>query len=77
MNNVVVMRAIAERMNWIYNKVIKNPANKDKDLSKWKDEIKDLYEAYFELRGRKGTVVFVQGLDTEANNVDSIYQLTR
>lgn len=76
MNNNVVMTAINERMSWIYEKVICNPANKGKDLSKWKDEIKDLHDAYMELRGHSGSVAYVQGVDTQINNVTSIYALT-
>ena len=77
MNNAVVMTAIERRMDWLYNNVWLNPANKGKDLSSTKKEIEDLYNAYFELRGHNGSAVFVHGVDYEVNNVDSIYQLTR
>lgn len=77
MNKTVVMTAIEKRMVWIFNNVILNPKNEGKDLTSAKDEIKDLYEAYVELRGKSNSVVNVFGVDTEFNNVDSIYQLTR
>lgn len=77
MNNLVVMTAIERRMDWVFNNVWLNPANKGKDLSNTQKELEDLYNAYFELRGHKGSVVFVHGVDCEVNNVDSIYKLTR
>ena len=43
----------------------------------WIYEIKDLHDAYMELRSRTGSVVYVQGIDMEVNNVDSIYMITR
>lgn len=76
MKNRVVMTAIERRMKWIYESVICNPDNNGKDLTFWKEEIADLYDAYFEIRGTKGSLVFVEGIDTEPNNVDSIYKLT-
>lgn len=42
-----------------------------------KDNIKDLYDTYFELRGYRGFVSGIAGVDGEVGNVDSIYKLTR
>lgn len=74
MNNLVVMHAIADRMEFEF-KVLTNPKNKGYDMSKHISDIKDLHEAYFELRGHKGYVSFVQGVDVEVGNVQSIYDL--
>ena len=38
-------------------------------------EIKELHEAYFEIRGSKGHVSYVAGVDEEAGDVDSMYNL--
>lgn len=74
MNKDLVMRAIANEMEYLYTKVLTNPKNEGKDLSKWIGEVKELYEAYFELRGHEGTIRFIQGMDVEANNVKDIYK---
>ncbi len=76
MKNKVVMTAIERRMKWIYETVICNPANRGKDLTFWKEEISDLHDAYFELRGNKSFVNVVEGIDVEPNSVDNIYKLT-
>lgn len=34
-----------------------------------------LHEAYFEIRGNKGHVSYVAGVDEEAGDVDSMYNL--
>ena len=77
MNKSVVMTAIERRMDWIYDKMICNPKNEGKDMTTWNHEIKELYDAYMELRGHAGSVVYVAGIDGEVNNVKSIYELTR
>lgn len=76
MNKLVVLKAIAERMDMIYSKVICNTLNKEKDLSAYIKEIEELHDAYFELRGHTGSASYVQGVDSEVNNVESIYVLT-
>lgn len=78
MNNVIVLQAIEDKMDFLFNKVWCNPKNENKDLSKVQDDIKDLYEAYIEIRGHAGAVSGAGLLDTRGfNNVDSIYELTR
>lgn len=76
MKNQAVMTAIERRMDWLFTQVISNPENQDKDLSMYKEEISDLHESYMELRGHRGSIVFVHGIDTEVNSVQSIYDLT-
>lgn len=77
MNNTVVMTAISERMTALF-KIYTNPLNEGKPaLAKISAEIADLYEAYFELRGCTGSAGGFAGLDSEVNNVKSIYELTR
>ena len=77
MNNKVVMTAIERRMDFIFNKVICNPNNIGKSLKLFEKEIEELYKSYMELRDNSGYDVFVDGLCTEVNNVQSIYDLTK
>ena len=76
MNKRVVMSAIAREMNFWFDSY-NNPKNDDNGKKYASDKIKDLYEAYMELRGHKGIVVNIAGSDSEACDVDSIYTLTR
>ena len=75
MKKELVMTAIAHEIEFWF-KVVCNENNSDKGKRNAAQKINDLYEAYFELRGHKGTVVFVQGTDAEANSVQSIYDLS-
>lgn len=74
--NAVLMTAIYHELELkfkVYN------ANQDKPplIQRTREEIAILHEAYFELRGRRGTVSGILGMDNEPNSVDSIYVLTR
>lgn len=75
MNNKVVMKAIAREMEWIFDKILTNPKNAGKDLTKYENEIKDLYDAYMELRGNTGRISNIAGCCNEINDVVSIYEL--
>lgn len=71
-----VMSAIADKMDMLF-KVICNPKNERKDLSMVKKQIEELYNAYFAIRGNKGTLVYVEGIDDETNKVKTIYEFTK
>lgn len=44
-------------------------------LEEAEKKIIGLHEAYFEIRGSKGHVSYVAGVDEEAGDVDSMYNL--
>ena len=75
-NKKIVMTAIAKEMEFQF-KIATQPNNDEDFKQKAKDNIKDLYDAYFELRGHRGFVSGIAGVDGEVGNVDSIYKLTR
>lgn len=52
-NKKIVMTAIAKEMEFQF-KIATHPNNDEDFKQKAKDNIKDLYDAYFELRGHRG-----------------------
>lgn len=72
-NKKLVLAAIAREMNFWYDVFLKT----DSEITKEEAEKKiiGLHEAYFEIRGSKGHVSYVAGVDEEAGDVDSMYNL--
>ena len=63
-NKNLVLAAIAREMNFWYDVSLKTDS-----------KIIGLHEAYFDIKGNKGHASLVAGIDEEAGDVDSMYQL--
>lgn len=76
MKNSIVMRAIAHEVSGLW-RTISHPNNTPDKVKKlmryYANDIIDLHDAYFELRGHTGIVWNISGMDTEAQNVKRTY----
>lgn len=69
-NKNLVLAAIAREMNFWYDVSLKTDSNITKEEAE--NKIIGLHEAYFDI---KGNASLVAGIDEEAGDVDSMYQL--
>lgn len=67
-NKNLVLAAIAREMNFWYDVSLKTKEEAE-------NKIIGLHEAYFDIKGNKGHASLVAGIDEEAGDVDSMYQL--
>ena len=67
------LAAIAREMNFWYDVSLKTDSNITKEEAE--NKIIGLHEAYFDIKGNKGHASLVAGIDEEAGDVDSMYQL--
>ena len=72
-NKNLVLAAIAREMNFWYDVSLKTDSNITKEEAE--NKIIGLHEAYFDIKGNKGHASLVAGIDEEAGDVDSMYQL--
>lgn len=72
-NKNLVLAAIAREMNFWYDVSLKTDSNITKEEAEKK--IIGLHKAYFDIKGNKGHASLVAGIDEEAGDVDSMYQL--
>ena len=85
-NKNLVLAAIAREMNFWYDVSLKTDSNITKEEAEIANNISiesilaekkiiGLHEAYFDIKGNKGHASLVAGIDEEAGDVDSMYQL--
>ncbi len=67
-----LLSAIHKEIKWLFEKVLCNPKNDGKDMSKVEGDILCLCDEFFKVRGRRGAVVFS---DEMPNDVESIRAL--
>lgn len=76
MKNPIVMTAIAHEIDSLW-RTISHPNNTQQKVvalvRQYGPQIRDLHDAYFEIRGNSGIVWNVAGLDTEAQRVKKTY----